>query len=142
MSDHVENIGARARRHHLIRGTGALAIGLLLDAALISAGLESRWFAALFVPFWLGARGLLQAQAATSVTLVARGARNMGTGETPVTDAQEALRFRAQARQIELESMLAATILTGLSLAVGVVMHGYYGGCRDARLLVVRRHRA
>jgi hypothetical protein len=125
MSDHVENIGVGARRRHLTLGIGALAIGLTLDAVLILEGLDLYWFAALLVPFWVGARELLQARAAISVRFVARGVGNTGPGKTPVPDAQERVWFRAQARQVEFESMLAATLLTAISLGVAVVIRSY-----------------
>ncbi len=124
MSDNVANIGGRRRRNYLIAGLGALFIGLILEVALISAELESRWFSVLFVPFWIAALGLLQARAAICVRLAVRNVRNMGAGETPVDDEDEALQLRAAARRIHFEAMVAATILTGISLVVGVAIHG------------------
>jgi hypothetical protein len=121
----ITNIGPQGRRNHLIAGLAALAIGLILDVVLISVGLESRWFSGLFVPFWIATLSLLQARAAISVRLAVRNARNMDAGETPVDDEHEAVRLRAQARRIHFEAMVAATILTGISLVVGVAIHGY-----------------
>jgi len=40
----------------------------------------------------------------------------MDAGEERVRDAAEAIRLRRQARRIHIESLLAALLLTGLSL--------------------------
>ena len=48
--------------------------------------------------------------------LAARGARETDTGIEPVTDAWAARELRRQARDVVLQSILAATVLTALTL--------------------------
>lgn len=46
-------------------GIAMLALGAALAAVLTASGVVRWWRASLFVPFWLGALGVLQAWAAT-----------------------------------------------------------------------------
>jgi hypothetical protein len=59
------NIGPRERRKRMAMGIAMLALGAALAAVLTARGAAPWWRASLFVPFWLGALGLLQARAGT-----------------------------------------------------------------------------
>jgi hypothetical protein len=58
------------------------------------------------------------------VRLAARGTRNMDRGDEPVDNPEEARRLRAQARRVYGESVIGATVLTGISLLAAV----WFGG--------------
>jgi len=51
------------------------------------------------------------------VALAARGARNMDGGDEAIADEADRARLRRQARAVHLKSLLAAAVLTALSLA-------------------------
>jgi hypothetical protein len=51
------------------------------------------------------------------VALAARGARNMDGGDETIGNEADRARLRRQARAVHLRSLLAAAILTALSLA-------------------------
>jgi hypothetical protein len=50
------------------------------------------------------------------VGLASRGQRDMDTGAEVITDAAELAQVRAQARRVNLNSLLAASVCTALSL--------------------------
>lgn len=52
------------------------------------------------------------------MVLAARGARNLGTGETPVEDEAERVGGRRRAWTIHIESILLAAALTGVFLLI------------------------
>lgn len=59
------NIGPVGRRRRLIMGAVMVAVALVAVAALIVAGAARGWVLAAFVPFWVGALGLIQARERT-----------------------------------------------------------------------------
>ena len=61
----VGNIGPRGRRRRFALGLVMGAVGLVAVAALIVAGAAPGWVLAAFVPFWVGALGLIQARERT-----------------------------------------------------------------------------
>lgn len=50
--------------------------------------------------------------------LAARGSRNLDTGEERIEDQAVALQLRRQARRVHIESIVAAALLTLLSLVI------------------------
>jgi hypothetical protein len=52
------------------------------------------------------------------VRLAARGTRDLDDGERPIDDPGLVTRLRARARRVHLESLLLASALTGLALAI------------------------
>ena len=61
----VGNIGPGGRRRRLTLGLIMAAVGLVAVAALIVSGAAPGWVLAAFVPFWVGALGLIQARERT-----------------------------------------------------------------------------
>ncbi len=59
------NIGPKERRKRLVTGVLMFAVGAGIAAALVSLHLDRSWRLFLFIPFWLGAIGLLQAREKT-----------------------------------------------------------------------------
>lgn len=59
------NLGPQETRSRFVGGVISLAIGIAVCAALVFTGLD-RWFRApLFIPFFAGVMGLLQARERT-----------------------------------------------------------------------------
>ncbi len=50
------------------------------------------------------------------MALAARGARNMDTGDEAIEDEAEKAQLRRQARRVHVQSILAALVLTALTL--------------------------
>jgi hypothetical protein len=61
----MANIGPGGRRRRVLVGVVMMAIGLVAVGALIVAGAARGWGLAAFLPFWLGALGLIQARERT-----------------------------------------------------------------------------
>jgi hypothetical protein len=59
------NIGPRERRKRLVFGVVTLALGLGLAGGLLGSGAARGWRLSAFIPFWIGALGILQARAGT-----------------------------------------------------------------------------
>jgi hypothetical protein len=52
------------------------------------------------------------------VGLASRGLRDMDTGEQKIGDAKELAQVRAQARRVNLKSLIAASVLSALSFVL------------------------
>lgn len=63
--DLATNITSHGRRRRLTFGVIFLLVGLAAYAGLLAGGQPRPWRALLFLPFWLGALGILQARAKT-----------------------------------------------------------------------------
>jgi hypothetical protein len=61
----VANIGPRERRKRMVLGVVGLVAGATVGITLIVIGASALWRLALFVPFWMGASGILQAKEKT-----------------------------------------------------------------------------
>lgn len=61
----VPNIGPRGRRRRLLAGVFGLLMGASLGGLVVLTGTSVFWRATVFVPFWFGALGLLQAHEKT-----------------------------------------------------------------------------
>ena len=61
----VTNIGSRGRRRRYIIGAVGLGVGLLVTVAFLALGVPRGARLVLFLPFFFGALGVLQARGAT-----------------------------------------------------------------------------
>lgn len=61
----LANIGPKEARKRLIMGVVMLALGVVLAVVFARAGASRGWYAALFLPFWIGALALSQARKKT-----------------------------------------------------------------------------
>ena len=61
----VANITVGGQRRRFLMGVVAIAIGAAAAVALIAAGVSPGWLLILFIPFWFGALGLVQAREKT-----------------------------------------------------------------------------
>jgi hypothetical protein len=61
----LANIGPKETRKRLLMGVAMLAVGIVLAAVFAHADLSRGWYAALFLPFWIGSLALSQARKKT-----------------------------------------------------------------------------
>ena len=90
----------------------ALAIGLVV--ALVGGGIPRWWRLGLFVLFWIGVLGIVQALKSTCVVLAARGVRHLDIGEEPVQDHVLREHLRQRAQSIHAISAAIAAMLTAM----------------------------
>ena len=119
MATIARNIGAAGRRQRLVSGShlagdryrgGRPAGDRAWAASPAALGLL------LFLPFLGAALGLLQARDHTCVHLAARGHRNLDRGSEAVADPWLLSQLKRQAREVMIEAVLAAALLTGIAL--------------------------
>ena len=61
----LANIGPKETRKRLLMGLAMLALGVVLAVVLAHSGVGRRWYAALFLPFWMGSLPVSQARKKT-----------------------------------------------------------------------------
>jgi hypothetical protein len=61
----LANIGPKETRKRLLMGVAMLAIGVVLAIIFAHADVSRGWYAALFLPFWIGTLGISQARKKT-----------------------------------------------------------------------------
>lgn len=61
----LTNIGPKETRKRLLMGVAVLAVGVVLAVIVTHAGVSRGWYAALFLPFWMGTLGISQARKKT-----------------------------------------------------------------------------
>ena len=61
----LANIGPKETRKRLIVGVAMLAMGVVMAVIFTNAGVNRGWYAALFLPFWMGTLPLSQARKKT-----------------------------------------------------------------------------
>ena len=61
----LANIGPKEIRKRLLMGVAMLALGVVLAVVLAHAGVSRGWYAALFLPFWMGTLPVSQARKKT-----------------------------------------------------------------------------
>jgi hypothetical protein len=118
MATIARNIGPGGRRTRMIGGLVLLGLSAGAAILLVLGGFSQGVRLALFVPFFGGAIGLLQARDHTCVGLAARKQCEIGPRLTPVTDSWLAAQLRRQAREVVVESAVVAAFLTGVVLLI------------------------
>ena len=61
----LANIGPKEIRKRLLMGVAMLALGVVLAVVFAHADLSRGWYAALFLPFWVGTLAVSQARKKT-----------------------------------------------------------------------------
>ena len=61
----LANITPGGQRRRFVAGAVALAVGAVAAVVLVTAAVSPGWLALLFVPFWYGSLGLVQAREKT-----------------------------------------------------------------------------
>jgi hypothetical protein len=61
----LANIGPKETRKRLLMGVAMLALGVVLAVVFAHADVSRGWYAALFLPFWIGTLALSQARKKT-----------------------------------------------------------------------------
>ena len=59
------NIGPKEIRKRLLMGVATLAMGVVLTIVFAHADVSRGWYAALFLPFWMGTLAFFQARKKT-----------------------------------------------------------------------------
>jgi hypothetical protein len=120
MATIARNIGAAGRRQRLVYGAILLAIGVAAAALLVAGvgGVSRGARLLLFLPFLGAALSLLQARDHTCVRLAARGHRDLDRGSEAVADPWLLNQLKRQAREIIIEAVLAAALVTGIALMI------------------------
>jgi hypothetical protein len=114
----IPNIGPGQRRKRLRGGLMLLGLTLVIAGYLARIDAATPWRVLVFVPAFMAALGVFQAQAQTCVALAARGKRNMDTGDEAVAEPELLARIREQSRQVYLRSAIAAALITAVTQAV------------------------
>ena len=117
MTEHcAANIGPAERRKRLTVGLIALAVCTLASVLLSVDGAPRWWRLGLALPWWTAALGIFQARAQVCVAFAARGVRKLGSEQEP-QPTSELDAVRREARRVHLRALLAALVLTALSVA-------------------------
>ena len=114
----VPNISPRERLKRLIGGLIPFVIALAILTWLISANADRLWRLPLFILFVSAASGFFQWRDKTWVGLASRSSRNLTDNIEKIEDAAELAQVRRQARKVNIESFLAAIVLTLIALAL------------------------
>ena len=61
----LSNIGPKETRKRLLMGLAMLALGVVLAVVFAHTGVSRGWYAALFLPFWMGTLAVSQARKKT-----------------------------------------------------------------------------
>jgi hypothetical protein len=61
----LANIGPKEARKRLLMGVAMLVLGVVLTVVFAHADVSRGWYAALFLPFWIGTLALSQARKKT-----------------------------------------------------------------------------
>ena len=61
----LANIGPKETRKRLLMGVAMLAMGVVMAVIFTHAGVSRGWYAALFLPFWMGTLAISQARKKT-----------------------------------------------------------------------------
>ena len=61
----LANIGPKENRKRLLMGVAMLALGVVLAVIFAHADVTRGWYAALFLPFWMGTLAISQARKKT-----------------------------------------------------------------------------
>ena len=118
MATIARNIGAAGRRQRLLYGAILLVIGIAVAAVMVAGvgGVPRGARLLLFLPFLGAALSMLQARDHTCVHLAARGRRDLDRGSEAVEDPWLLTQLKRQAREVIIEAVLAAALVTGVTL--------------------------
>jgi len=61
----LANIGPKEIRKRVVMGVAMLAVGIVVAVIFAHADVSPGWYAALFLPFWMGTLGISQARKKT-----------------------------------------------------------------------------
>jgi hypothetical protein len=113
-----QNLGVReaARRNFL--GLAGFFLGIILAIVLIGINASILVRLLVFIPFFLGYLGLLQAHHKTCVILGLRGEQNMDQGNEALGDSTLKAKLRSRSIKILISSALLAGLCTFITVAI------------------------
>lgn len=112
MKARAGNIGPKERAKRLVIGLVLLAAGFGAAWALIHYRVGRGWRYLLFLPFWGGMMGVLQAWGKTCVSLAARGLADMDRGPEEIADHELQEEVSRRAVKVYFGSLIASIVLT------------------------------
>ncbi|MBI3307342.1 MAG: hypothetical protein HYZ84_06040 [Candidatus Omnitrophica bacterium] len=110
------NIGPAQRRRRVRMGTISLIFSVAAGIYLVSQGFSRPFRFGLFVPFFFGMFGLIQAREKTCAVLAEMGTCNMDFGTKKLQDTDIISALKKKGRKILLRSAFWAAVLTSLFL--------------------------
>ena len=113
-----QNLGPKETRKRWMLGCYALCVGLVLAIIFIWQDASDYLRLLVFIPFFVGYLGILQAFQKTCVVLGLKGQQNQDQGNEPIVE--KALRQKLWRRSvwILISAVILALICTCLSLAI------------------------
>lgn len=110
------NIGPREQRKRRLMGIIALTAGVAVAFVLVVFNAPRASRLVIFFPIWIAGLGLLQARERTCISLSARAACNMDTGEEPLLDPDLIEQFRETSQRIHRRALITAITITLVTL--------------------------
>ncbi len=114
-----QNLGPKEIRKRRLLGYLAINIGLILAIIFIWQDVSDYLRMLVFIPFFVGYLGILQAIQKTCVVLALKGQQNQDQGNQPVIE--DALRQKLWRRSIWI--LIFACILAGLCTYLTLAIH-------------------
>lgn len=113
-----QNLGVKeaARRNFL--GLAGFILGIILAIVLIGSNTSNLVRLLVFIPFFFGYLGLLQAHHKTCVILGLRGQQNMDEGNEAIADSTRKAQLRSRSIKILISSALLAALCTFVTVAI------------------------
>lgn len=108
----VCNIGEGGKRRRAWLGSVLIAAGIAGALAMYLQSASQWWLVPLFLVFWSGAMGLLQAHEHTCVALAVLGVREGGQGLEKETDSTTLRKVRRRSLAVVAESAALGALLT------------------------------
>ena len=112
------NIGPREVQKRFVLAAVGLGAGLLMLFGFKMAGLPKIWRVFIFLPFFAGALGFLQAKKKLCVVYAQKSLRNMDKGEEAISSPAEADAIRRKAVRLWALSALSAVLLSAIFLVL------------------------
>ena len=108
------NMGPGEIRKRMILGSAGLIAGALMLYGLKAAQAPQSWRFLVFLPFFAGALGFLQAKKKVCVVFARKGVRNMDRGEEKIAPPSQLDSLRRSSSQIWTFSIIISVVLTAV----------------------------
>lgn len=121
MNDSVvacQNLGPKEIRRRRLLGYLGLNVGVILAIIFIWQDVSDYLRMLVFIPFFVGYLGILQALQKTCVVLALKGVQNQDQGDEPVVDIALRRKLRRRSIWILILAVFLALMCTYLTLAI------------------------
>lgn len=113
-----QNLGPKETRKRWFLGCYSLSVGLILAIIFIWQDASDYLRMLVFIPFFVGYLGILQAFQKTCVVLALKGQLNQDQGNEPIVDKTLRQKLKRRSVWILVSAGILAVICTCLSLAI------------------------